>query len=172
MAYSAKAVANAFLVAAKEQKVSISNMKLQKLLFFAHGIYLVTQKVPLIAEHPEAWQYGPVYVSVYHEFKNYGSEPIRSWATDVEFTDNGFVTTPTPYPNDAPIAQIINSVLSTYGNESAIALSAISHVPGGPWERTRRESAGGMHAEIPDQYIEEYFRKTLNEAERLQGAVA
>lgn len=172
MAYSAKAVANAFLVAARDQNIPISNMKLQKLLFFAHGIYLVTQGTPLIAEHPEAWQYGPVYESVYHQFKNYGSSPIQSWATDAVFTDKGLETTPTPYPAEAPVAQVINSVLSTYGTESAVNLSALSHVPGGPWERTRRESLGSMHAEIPDTYIEEYFRRTLNEAERLQGAVA
>jgi len=172
MAYSAKAVANAFLVAARQQNVPISNMKLQKLLFFAHGIYLATQGAPLIAEHPEAWQYGPVYESVYHEFKSYGSAPIQSWATDAAFTDNGLITTPTPYPADAPVTQVVNSVLSTYGSEPAVTLSAISHVPGGPWERTRRESSGSMHAEIPDEYIEEYFRRTLNEAERRQGAVA
>src|SRR5437667_252720 len=61
MAYSAMAVANAFIKRAKEKQLrDLSPMKLQKLLFFAQSWYLARNDEPLIDDFFCRWQYGPV----------------------------------------------------------------------------------------------------------------
>jgi uncharacterized phage-associated protein len=46
---------------------------------------LAINKEPLIDERVEAWNYGPVIPSLYHEFKNFGSGAITLPATDFHF---------------------------------------------------------------------------------------
>ncbi|MBL8233482.1 MAG: DUF4065 domain-containing protein, partial [Bryobacterales bacterium] len=76
--YEALAVANRFLALAARDKKPIDHLKLQKLIYFAHGWYLAFTGSPLLTEHVEAWQYGPVIPTVYHQFKRFGSATITS----------------------------------------------------------------------------------------------
>src|SRR5258708_18352847 len=52
------------------------HIALQKLLYFAHGIYLIETKRPLVSGYFEAWQYGPVHPAAYSAFKRAGKHPI------------------------------------------------------------------------------------------------
>lgn len=72
------AIANYFIELAKNDDNLVSPMKLQKLVYFAHGWCLALADKPLINEKVEAWQYGPVVGSLYREFKKYGNEGITS----------------------------------------------------------------------------------------------
>ncbi|GDX36114.1 hypothetical protein LBMAG18_06250 [Alphaproteobacteria bacterium] len=57
----------------------LTNLKLQKLLYFAYGLHLALFDKKLFNDEFEAWQYGPVLRSVYKEFKNFGKDnPIDS----------------------------------------------------------------------------------------------
>ena len=72
--YRACAIANYFLERAEREP--ITQMKVQKLVYFAHGWHLgITQK-PLINEQVEAWPYGPVIPSLYQDLKRWGADPI------------------------------------------------------------------------------------------------
>lgn len=55
-----------------EQGDLITNLKLQKLLFYQQGFWLAEYGEPLFAERVEAWTYGPVVPTVYDRFKGYG----------------------------------------------------------------------------------------------------
>ena len=55
---------------------SISNLKLQKLLYYAQGAHLALRDEPLFGEPIEAWTHGPVVPSVYRQYKQHGGEPI------------------------------------------------------------------------------------------------
>lgn len=59
-----------------ERGYPISNLKLQKLLYFVQAFFLVNKNQPCFSDVIEAWQWGPVVPRVYHEFKWYGSENI------------------------------------------------------------------------------------------------
>ena len=76
--YSAIAIANYFIQKSLDEKTDdLSPMKLQKLVYFAHAWYLIYQDGgKLINEAIEAWSYGPVINSVYHEFKHNGRNSI------------------------------------------------------------------------------------------------
>ena len=67
-------VALYFLFRARELEAgdTISNLKMQKLLYYAQGHFLATYKKPLFDDKIEAWKYGPVVKEVYDKFKIYG----------------------------------------------------------------------------------------------------
>ena len=104
--YSAKAIANYFLDKADEESISLTPMKIIKLVYIAHGWYLALTDKPLIKDYVEAWTYGPVIPDLYHEFKKYGNRPIQEYATEI--------VTPTvnPLPHDLPfsIEQFLDKV--------------------------------------------------------------
>jgi len=55
----------------------ISNMKLQKLIYYAQGFHLALFDVPLFEEPIVAWEHGPVVESVYQDFKKFGASAIE-----------------------------------------------------------------------------------------------
>lgn len=59
-----------------EQKYSISNLKLQKILYFVQAEFLVATGLPCFIEEIEAWDFGPVVPEVYREYKIFGSANI------------------------------------------------------------------------------------------------
>ncbi len=69
-------VANLFLAWAKGNGDVITNLKLQKLLYYAQAWYLVNYNRRLFEDPIEAWDLGPVVRSIYYKWKRYGSIPI------------------------------------------------------------------------------------------------
>ncbi len=70
-------VARYFLLKADpDEGELISNLRLQKLLYYAQGFHLALYDELLFAEAVVAWMHGPVVPEVYHEFKRYGAERI------------------------------------------------------------------------------------------------
>lgn len=61
---------------ANEQNYPISNLKLQKILYFIQAQFLVTLGYPCFKDFIEAWDFGPVVRSVYNQYKRYGSANI------------------------------------------------------------------------------------------------
>ena len=61
----------------------ISNLKLQKVLYFIQAYFLMEKGRPCFREAIEAWNFGPVVPAAYNEFKQYGSTWIpqvtRRW---------------------------------------------------------------------------------------------
>jgi len=83
-------VAFYFLYKANQDGDTITNLKMQKLLYYAQAWYLVNFNKPLFEEPIEAWPYGPVISKVYHQFKKFRNKPIEYKATGKEkekFTD-------------------------------------------------------------------------------------
>ena len=54
----------------------LTQLKLQKLLFFAQAISLKQNNRTLFSEHILRWEYGPVVNSVYQAYKEWGENPI------------------------------------------------------------------------------------------------
>lgn len=73
---SARSVADFFIRFAHDHGDQISNLKLQKLLYYAQAWFLALHRRPLFDERIEAWVHGPVVPPVYGEFKVWGWQPI------------------------------------------------------------------------------------------------
>ena len=84
--YGAIEVANYIIEHEHSQKRIISNLKLQKLLYFVQANFLRILGIPCFSDKIEAWSFGPVVVNVYHAYKYYGGLDITKLKDDVEIT--------------------------------------------------------------------------------------
>ena len=84
MKTTAQDLSNNILYRAKKEKVSVSPMKLQKLLYYVCVKYVKETGVYPIFERFEPWPYGPVIPSIYFEFKSYGCSPIKTYCKDAK----------------------------------------------------------------------------------------
>ena len=122
MAYSAIEISN-YLVSQTnpdEGGELLSNMKLQKLLYYCQGLYYAKFKKPLFKDDIFAWQYGPVVPSVYHNFKQYGASGIPTDGKEVilQLDDKEY--------------KFLIDVFSFFNQYSAIKLMHMTHSEA-PW---------------------------------------
>ncbi len=164
--FSPKTIANYFLELAAANGEAITPMKLQKLVYYAHGWYAGYTGQPLINEAVEAWQYGPVIPSLYHEFKQFGSGPISGKAYEY---DAGGVRPAAP-PADPEIRTFLQNVFASYGKYSGIRLSEMTHAAGTPWDLTWSECKGMRGVDIPFPRIVEHFKETAAKAQQAAQA--
>lgn len=147
-----KAVARTLIEMAAKKGVAVTNLKLQKLLYFAHGFMLAQHGRPLIGEPFEAWQYGPVVESLYHDLKIFGTGRIGP--------KDGFVPVWPELPASAlEEREAIGAVLDQLGGNSASELIRISHDANGPWHAVFK--ANTKNIRIEDSAIEAYFKTVL-----------
>ena len=66
-----------FLQMETEGAEYISNLKLQKLLYYAQGVYVGITGIRLFEDALVAWEHGPVVIDVYHEYARYGAGGIE-----------------------------------------------------------------------------------------------
>lgn len=148
-----KHVANNFLQwDFQNGRASTTPMKMQKLVYLAHGWNLAINDAPLIAENFEAWPYGPVEEELYHMFKQYRDSPIADYAKSwVGNEKKAFVVA----DSITFFGEIFSRVITKYANFSALQLSALTHQDGTPWSITRAN--GGTV--IPNELIKQHFRQ-------------
>lgn len=157
--YPPKAIANAFLQRAFNDKKVVGQLKLQKLVYLAHGYYLaLTNGTPLVDEAFEAWDYGPVCRTLYYEFRDAGRDPLRRLATDLDWEADGEAPVPAP-TDDSNVNRVINFVYSTYIDRSPFALSDLTHKTGWAWDRTRQADTYHLkNKDIDNNWIADDFK--------------
>ena len=114
--YQAKDIAEYFIWKShtSEQEL-LSNMKLQKLLYYAQGLYLAIGNGALFDDVIRAWNYGPVVPEIYHKYKINGKSGIA--------IKEGY----TPEAIDPVTQEFLDEVYDVFGQFSAIRLMEISH---------------------------------------------
>ena len=126
MKKSAQDIANYFVeLASKAEENDLTNLKLQKLLYFAQGKYLAKFKKPLFDEPIEAWELGPVVRSIYNTYKYCGPYPITVFDKNIKRAN---------LPED--IKKFLNEIWDEYGVYSAGFLVEMTHEEDTPWAKT------------------------------------
>jgi uncharacterized phage-associated protein len=120
----------------------ITNLKLQKLLYYAQGYHLALFGTPLFPDEVKAWDHGPVIRSVYDEYKQFDRQPIA--ATD-----------PAPDLPDTAV-EILDSVIRSYGQFTAGKLRDMTHLER-PWLAVAKN-----HGTISQVSMELFFRAVLS----------
>jgi len=122
MATTALQIANKIIQNTDTERGDIvSNLKLQKLLYYLQGFHLAVFDKELFSEDFEAWQYGPVVPEVYHNFKEFGS-----WALEMK-EENG-IPELTEEQED-----LFFQVMTEYGQFNAVKLMEMTHEEE-PWK--------------------------------------
>jgi len=115
----AKDIANYFLYkaqeATEEEQELISNLKLQKLVYYAQGLYMAVYGKPLFSDKIEAWTYGPVVPELYHYYKENNSNGIRA--------DKNF----DPLIINKNIKKFLDEIYECFGQFSASRLMNLTH---------------------------------------------
>jgi uncharacterized phage-associated protein len=121
--YTVDQVADTLIYLARSRNIEITNLKLQKLLYYAQAWNLVFTGDPLFDDAFEAWVHGPVVPRVFRRFKEYRWNVIGA---DVS-----------PIQDDALVAHL-GQVLDTYGKFGAAQLERLTHQEK-PWQLARRD---------------------------------
>jgi len=144
---SARQVAQYLIFRAQATGDEITNLKLQKLLYYVQGWYLAIYDEPLFDDRLEAWVHGAVQPKVYSLYKQFLWEPITA-------------SVPCPKFDDNRIADHIDKVLAHYGKYSARDLERMIHRED-PWKKAR----GGLPEDKPSKALirheamKEYFSR-------------
>lgn len=145
-------VANWFIDKANSELVDeeivegISNMKLQKLLYFAQAAKLSVDKKPLFEDEIEAWEYGPVVKDVYHKFKKYENQPI-SKPSNRDFRNL-----------DESTMEFLENIWDIFGKFSAARLVHIAHNHE-PWKEAYKSRDKIITKKTLRSYYEDTFQK-------------
>jgi len=134
-------LANNFIQKALQEDISLSPMKLQKLIYFVYRDYLQKTEKPLFAERIGTWEHGPVVGSVYQEFKGYGRKSIK------KFARNGSGDVRVLNEKDKQFGEVLNNVWNKYKHYSGSELSRITHQEGSAWSQARKEDVGYLRDE-------------------------
>ena len=148
--HDARAVARTMIDMATAKGLNVTNLTLQKLLYFAHGLCLARSGYPLINEPFQAWKYGPVLESLYHELKIFGPANIRP--TDAFIPDWKLLDE----EKEAEERKVISDVLDQLGEKDSRYLVHISHLPEGPWGKVY--NAATKNIEMTNDDIKQYFK--------------
>lgn len=139
------------------QDYGISNLKLQKILYFIQAFFLVSTPEQCFEEKIEAWDFGPVVPEAYREYKQYGSGDIPSISYIIKFDDEDiWESKVTKYKDDVISEEDkrrIESVVDKFADYSATDLVTITHGQT-PWKNAYRR---GQNNEITIEAIKEYF---------------
>lgn len=137
----------------------ISNLKLQKLLYFIQALFLITEPYePCFKEDIEAWDFGPVIPEVYHEFKSYGNRNIPPVKQYYDFSDGFWRASQKIYDEDIIWDEdkgLIDSVLDQFKDYSASDLVSITHNQK-PWRTAYRKWGNSI---ISKEAIQNYFNE-------------
>jgi uncharacterized phage-associated protein/DNA-binding XRE family transcriptional regulator len=96
-----------------EKNFDISNLKINKLLFFVEKAIVEMMGGRIFDWPVQAWQHGPVYPQLYHRYSSFGRDTIKE-------PNNNVVLAPA-------IAKIVNKTLDKYIEYSAKKLEDMSH---------------------------------------------
>ena len=119
----------------------ISNLQLQKILFYIQRHFLQELDRAAFADEIEAWMFGPVVPNVYYYFCAFGATPI--------FIDED------PYNIEDNDKECIDDLIVSKRILDPWDLVNETHKPGGAWDRVYANGQGNRHP-IPVDLIREF----------------
>lgn len=75
--YSAMDIAKYVIDKCIDDEMPISNLQLQKILYYLQVYFIKHEGIPLFEDEIEAWQFGPVIPEVYYEYCGFGGFEIQ-----------------------------------------------------------------------------------------------
>lgn len=143
--HTAREIVDWFLAWGEQNEATLSNLKLQKLLYYVQGHHLGEHGTPVFDDKIEAWAHGPVVRSVYHDLKQFGNGAIDP---DVAISDDF------DWDDFRDIEGDLMRVWNTYGKYEAWALRNRTHREA-PWKSTFED--GKKYLVISQDVMRDFF---------------
>jgi uncharacterized phage-associated protein len=127
---------------------SITNKKLQKLVYYAQAWSLVLLEKPLFDDDIEAWIHGPAIKSLYRKYRKFGWQPIETEIDSPNLPQN--------------VLGVLEQIWKIYGKFDAEYLERLTHRES-PWINTRRglDTGQGCNRVISHKEMKDYYSKLL-----------
>ena len=137
-------VAKALQWMACTHEVTLNGSQIQTILYNAYGVWLATKGERLLEEHPQVWQYGPVFPRAYkHLKKNAGNGQVEYDMLRTECPDR---------------FEFIRRCFQRFAWTSAGVLCAPHTAEGSPWKQTKDQSPDKLGVRIEDELIRQWFQ--------------
>lgn len=137
--YSATDIADYMIKKCNDEKCPITNLQVQKILYFLQKEYLQNENKPLFSDNIQAWQFGPVVPEVYYKYCALGAMPItRRYNNEVAI--------------DFDDLEKINPIIIEKRAKYPWDLVKETHKSGGAWETVYNQGKGNQNV-IPIELI-------------------
>ncbi len=145
-------VASWFWLLEDSKDEGLTNLKLQKLCYYAQGLYLAKYGERLFKDDMEAWKHGPVVPVLYEKLKSCGRIPIESTmlfqnSSDIKLCDKE--------------KDLIEDVFTYFGEYTAWKLADLTHEED-PWINANKRE----NKLITDEDLVAYFKNKVGEYTR------
>jgi uncharacterized phage-associated protein len=120
-------VANYLLAESRERGEVLTNLKLQKLLYYAQAWHLALNDAPIFGEDFQAWVHGPVLPSQYFRFRDFQWRPITTEFESPDLANSG-------------MKKFLSEIIDIFGSETAVSLELMTHREA-PWVEARGKLA-------------------------------
>ena len=156
--YTPQHIANFFLA---KKNHDIDNLKLNKLVYISYGwVYALVDR-EIFHEPIQAWRFGPVIPSIYHEFKYFGHRIIDRLSQIVDDWFEDELIQPMIDESDEQLINILEQIDEKYRKKfNSTRLVGITHAKGTPWKETYKNNS--YNTEIPKDKIKRYYEGLAN----------
>ena len=135
----AKALRHMAVIEEKE----LTQSQIQCILYIAYGVRLAQKGERLMAEHPQMWQYGPVFPRAYNRLR--------------KDSDDGFEEYDSLRNEHPDVFRYLTNCFRRYAWTKACILVSPHIADGSPWSDTRKSNPDSWGARIEDSLIREWF---------------
>ena len=125
--YDVRSIANWVLRTAALHHVKVTNLWINKFVYFIVENSLRMRKVLITPARIEAWEFGPVFRELYFNFPQGEAGYYRRFNVVKRQKEVAID------PFDAEDVELFKAVWRDYGNLTASQLTRLSHKPGSPW---------------------------------------
>ncbi len=156
--YDPRAIANEFI---RLNGGPMNQMRLQKLIYFAHGWNLAVNRAPLVSGPIEAWDGGPVVRSLWNHLRDFGYNTAQS------LLGQPFTKEPFSAELSGSERAVLDHVWRKYSGYSGLQLSEMTHQPGTPWANTY--FGRGKNFPLSNDDIKQHFTEMAIAGRSAQG---
>lgn len=141
-----------------EAEMPVTNVILQHLLYFSHGMFLAATEQPLVYGYFEAWEQGPRHPAAYGAFEGAGDQPIDFRAISFDRVTRRALAI--SYPSDPQTLNLVRRVVRTHGRIESGRLMDLAQASNGPWRYIldKPGTYGVFGTRISDNVIIERFK--------------
>jgi uncharacterized phage-associated protein len=163
--YDARVIANYILYYHYERSEPITQLRLYKLLYFAHGWHLLERHKPLVWNDFEAWKNGPVVKVVRDNFSAFKDDPIEGYAKAFDLLRGE--TVQLAHRLDVGVESFIAGVIEAYRSYTAGELSELTHLRGSAWDSVwkSKEPLGRFGLRLKNDEILRDFQDVVDKGE-------
>ncbi len=146
-------IAEYFIYLSKKDNKPITNLKLQKLVYYAQAWHLVFYNKKLYDDPIEAWIHGPAIKNLYRKYKCFGFKTIKTSLGESAMKD---------LPKDIKLH--LDDIWAAYGGYDARYLEMLTHYEE-PWQEARMglDIDESSSIEISTDTMKKYYTNRMNE---------